>query len=146
MCSMNILFLLDWEICSSCKELCMGTTWGWKMGLGAPCKKEVRTSALFGKQTFTSVTHSHNAGYDGCKRDDCKMVVREMIHKINDAKFVQNCLYVQQTLSVSVIPTVSYRSEYTSHIFWNILLCLFMWQHWRNYTLLQCKVVSVQLV
>ncbi len=26
------------------------------------------------------------------------------------------------------------------------LLYLFMWQHWINYTLLQCKVVSVQLV
>ncbi len=32
------------------------------------------------------------------------------------------------------------------HIFVNILLYIFMWQHWRNYTLLQCKVVSVQLV
>ncbi len=28
----------------------------------------------------------------------------------------------------------------------NIYIYLFMWQHWRNYTLLQCKVVSVQLV
>ncbi len=28
----------------------------------------------------------------------------------------------------------------------NILLYLFMWQHWRNNTLLQWKVVSVQLV
>ncbi len=44
------------------------------------------------------------------------------------------------------IYTVSHRSEYTPHIFVNILLNLFMWQHWRNYTLLQCKVVSVQLV
>ncbi len=41
---------------------------------------------------------------------------------------------------------VSHRSEYTLHIFVNVLLYLFMWQHWRNYTLLQCKVVSVQLV
>ncbi len=32
------------------------------------------------------------------------------------------------------------------HIFVNILLYIFMWQHWRNHTLLQCKVVSVQLV
>ncbi len=30
--------------------------------------------------------------------------------------------------------------------FFYILLNLFMWQHWRNYTLLQCKVVSVHLV
>ncbi len=43
------------------------------------------------------------------------------------------------------MPTVSHRSEYTPHIFVNILY-IFMWQHWRNYTLLQCKVVSVQLV
>ncbi len=42
--------------------------------------------------------------------------------------------------------TVSLRSEYTPHICVNILLYIFMWQHWRNYTLLQCKVVSVQLV
>ncbi len=41
---------------------------------------------------------------------------------------------------------VSHRNEYTPHIFVNILLYIFMWQHWRNYTLLQCKVVSVQLV
>ncbi len=31
--------------------------------------------------------------------------------------------------------TVSHRSEYTPHI----LLYFFMWQHWRNDTLLQCK-------
>ncbi len=42
--------------------------------------------------------------------------------------------------------TVSQRSEYTPHICVTILLYLFMWQHWRNDTLLQCKVVSVQLV
>ncbi len=30
--------------------------------------------------------------------------------------------------------------------FFYILLYLFMWQHWRNDTLLQCKVVSVQLI
>ncbi len=30
--------------------------------------------------------------------------------------------------------TVSHRSEYTPHIFVNILLYLFMWQHWRNDT------------
>ncbi len=42
--------------------------------------------------------------------------------------------------------TVSHRSEYTPHIFVNILLYIFMWPHWRNDTLLQCKVVSVQLV
>ncbi len=30
------------------------------------------------------------------------------------------------------------------HIFVNILLYIFMWQHWSNDTLLQCKVVSVQ--
>ncbi len=42
--------------------------------------------------------------------------------------------------------TVSHRSEYTPHIFVNILLYLFMWQHWRNDTLLQCKVVSVNLL
>ncbi len=42
--------------------------------------------------------------------------------------------------------TVSHRREYTPHIFVNILLYIFMWQHWRNDTLLQCKVVSVQLV
>ncbi len=42
--------------------------------------------------------------------------------------------------------TVSHRSEYTPHSFVNILLYILMWQHWRNYTLLQCKVVSVQLV
>ncbi len=40
------------------------------------------------------------------------------------------------------IYTVSHRSEYTPHIFANI----FTWQHWRNDTLLQCKVVNVQLV
>ncbi len=42
--------------------------------------------------------------------------------------------------------TVSHIIEYAPHIFVNILLYLFMWQHWRNDTLLQCKVVSVQLV
>ncbi len=42
--------------------------------------------------------------------------------------------------------TVSHRSEYTPHIFVNILLYLFMGKHGRNDTLLQCKVVSVQLV
>ncbi len=42
--------------------------------------------------------------------------------------------------------TVSHIIEYTPHIFVNILLYLFMWQNWRNDTLLQCKVVSVQLV
>ncbi len=33
--------------------------------------------------------------------------------------------------------TVSHRSEYTPHIVVNILLYLFMWQHWRNYTWVQ---------
>ncbi len=42
--------------------------------------------------------------------------------------------------------TVSHRSEFTPHIFVNILFYLFMWQHRRNDTLLQCKVVIVQLV
>ncbi len=42
--------------------------------------------------------------------------------------------------------TVSHRSEYTPHIIVNILLYLFMWQHWRNDTLLQCKVVSGNLL
>ncbi len=32
------------------------------------------------------------------------------------------------------IYTVSHRSEYTPHIFVNILLYIFMWQHWRNDT------------
>ncbi len=32
--------------------------------------------------------------------------------------------------------TVSHRSEYTPQIFLNNLLYIFMWQHWRNYTLL----------
>ncbi len=41
--------------------------------------------------------------------------------------------------------TVSHRCEYTPHIFVNILLYFFIWQHWRNDTLLQCEVVSVQL-
>ncbi len=44
------------------------------------------------------------------------------------------------------LSTVSHRSEYTPHIFVNIWLYLLMWQHWRNDTLLQCKVVRVQLV
>ncbi len=44
------------------------------------------------------------------------------------------------------IHTVSHRCEYTPHIFVNILLYLFMWQHWRNYTLLQFNVVSVHLL
>ncbi len=47
---------------------------------------------------------------------------------------------------ILVLCTVSHRSEYTPHIFVNIVLYLFMWQHWRNVTLLQCKVVSVQIV
>ena len=42
--------------------------------------------------------------------------------------------------------TVSHKSEYYPHIFVNILLNLFIGQHWRNDTLIQCKVVSVQLV
>ncbi len=41
------------------------------------------------------------------------------------------------------VNTESHRSEYTPHIFVNILLYLVMWQHWRNDTLLQCKVVSL---
>ncbi len=43
-------------------------------------------------------------------------------------------------------PGWSIYSIYTTHIFVNSLLYIFMWQHWRNYTLLQCKVVSVQHV
>ncbi len=39
------------------------------------------------------------------------------------------------------VHTVSHRSEYTPHIFVNILLYIFLWQHWRNYTFLQCKIV-----
>ena len=46
----------------------------------------------------------------------------------------------------SMQPTVSHKSEYTPHIFANILIYFFKGQHWRNYTLIQCKVVSVQLV
>ncbi len=42
--------------------------------------------------------------------------------------------------------TVSHRSYYIPHIFGNIVLFIFMWQHWRSDTLLHCKVVSVQLV
>ncbi len=54
------------------------------------------------------------------------------------------CL-IRSLIYYSTLYTVSHRSEYTPHIFVNIL-CLFMWQHWINDTLLQCKVVSVQLV
>ncbi len=44
------------------------------------------------------------------------------------------------------IYTLSHRSEYTFQILLNILSYLFTWQHRKNGTLLQCKVVSVQLV
>ncbi len=44
------------------------------------------------------------------------------------------------------IYTVSHRSEYTPHICVYILLYFFMWQNWRNDTLLQCKVVSGNLL
>ncbi len=47
------------------------------------------------------------------------------------------------TVYIYYVYTVSHRSEYTPHIFVNIFLYLFMWQHWRNYTLLQCNLVSV---
>ncbi len=53
------------------------------------------------------------------------------------------CIYIYIYIYIYI---VSHRSEYTLHIFVNVLLYIFMWQHWRNYTLLQCKVVSVQLV
>ncbi len=55
-------------------------------------------------------------------------------------------VYKESSFILILSNTVSHRSEYTPHIFVNILLYLFMWQHWRNYTLLQYKVVSVQLV
>ena len=38
------------------------------------------------------------------------------------------------------------KSEYTPHIFANILSYLFMGQHYRNETLIQLKVVIVRLV
>ncbi len=41
---------------------------------------------------------------------------------------------------------ISHKSEYTPHIFVNILLYLFMGQHYRNETLMHLKVVSVQFV
>ncbi len=41
---------------------------------------------------------------------------------------------------------ISHRSEYTFQILLNIVSYLFTWQHRKNGTLLQCKVVSVQLV
>ncbi len=57
------------------------------------------------------------------------------------------CIYLKNCMCMYLdLYTVSHRSECTPHIFVNILLYLFMRQHWRNYTLLQCKVVSVQLV
>ncbi len=36
------------------------------------------------------------------------------------------------SLSLYNMYTVSHRSEYTPHIFVNIWLYMFMWQHWRN--------------
>ncbi len=37
---------------------------------------------------------------------------------------------------------IQYLTEVSTHIFYYIC----MWQHWRNYTLLQYKVVGLQLV
>ncbi len=54
-------------------------------------------------------------------------------------------IYAYQIYTVHIY-TVFHRSEYTTDIFVNILLYLLMWKHWRNDTLLQCKVVSVQFV
>ncbi len=45
------------------------------------------------------------------------------------------CVYIilfSVCLYIYIIYTVSHRSEYIPHIFVNILLYLFMWQHWRK--------------
>ncbi len=50
----------------------------------------------------------------------------------------EKCSLTDLDRFVNNILTVYHRSEYTPYIFVNILLYLFMWQHWRNY-LLQCS-------
>ncbi len=67
------------------------------------------------------------------------LLVKKIVHPQVNSVCV--CVYIY-----IYTHTVSHRSEYTPHIFVNIVLYLFMWQPWRNYTLLQCKVVSVQLL
>ncbi len=59
------------------------------------------------------------------------------------------CIYLHFTKNITYALlvfnpryTVSHRSEYTPHIFVNILLYLFMWHHWRNYTFLHWKSVE----
>ncbi len=66
----------------------------------------------------------------------------------SDRRYVAAVCFTWPSRQIRVqwIYTVSHRSEYTPHIFVNVLLYLFIRQHWRNDTLLQCKVVNVQLV
>ncbi len=67
------------------------------------------------------------------------IIIKTQIHLIIKWKLVNKILQKKKMY------IYNHRSEYTPLIFVNILFYLFMWQYWRNDTLLQCKVVSVQL-
>ena len=59
-----------------------------------------------------------------------------------------SCTVWLHRLQVRITPqyTVSHKRENTADISANILLYLFMGQHWRNDTLLQCKVVRTACI
>ncbi len=67
-------------------------------------------------------------------------------HHLLTLRLYQSCMHFFLLNTKHDIWRMLGKKEYTPHIFVNIWLYIFMWQHCRNNTFLQCKVVSVQLV